>query len=1560
MSLRKIISLLLLVSFTFTTISPAFATTTVALSPSTLPTLAEDVGTVATQGANIDVVPAGIRITATAQTDVVFCGDSDKLLTDDASPSQYLVTTANGKLLVNTATANVDFGASRCVAGFAPPAGTRFVKLTSASYTDTTTNGTAYTGDNGGSFFRNATVSNTALLPGVGTNGDAIVATVLDTVAAATLFGTNSTSLPAGSLVLSFITPLSATTDLASTGTLNITLTGIGLASDGNGLLAESGNLTATYIAPDAGTQTNGQAAFPNLDTATTFNIVTLGPSGDKLEAIKVGTKTGNDGSTVVAEPDAQPNTLLASLVTGSTVKVGPGEITSGGSSSFLDTDAIVIRAKERPDSAASAITYYQTPFETSKFVLASALSNSGANADTLSITSVSDSSSYPNQDALITVTFSLEDGSGGASTATLAVDAANVTLHGARAFNSIRGAGATAGGQTTAVTSPLGFLGAAINLENGTTSGYTNYTAAVLYNGATTVDNYDVADVAVLNHDVLATKHGQTQALLYTAAYDSATAIHNGTTALGIFPGSVVTNGTVASLTTPYNLVNTANGTGISSVHSASFATTTGFDTLTLLATPTGLTGRLLNGTAGASIGNTAYFILSGNDAGNALNTAGLIKVGATNIGASNYFTGFTAQTTSATVPLNNLIMAAELEGPILKIMPVTNKYDGIRDALSIRPEATITVDAAALAAGVNLVATISGNNIAASTKITLATLLAAGSLNPTIDVTATALPVHGDMSSDNDLMKESATDAGASRSALDISSVTGASTSTDALADQITTGLALDDTTPPLFCGGSVGTATRGPNGLVVQPKARALLLTENGATGFDDIEDLGSNTVIRYTLPAGWDFNTYNASVAVSQIIGLETSGGLSASIARIQGVATGFTSAFIDVGSVTSSSTTVTTNRLLGLFLKPHALLVPSDATEFTVSIDIIDNKGTSAVTDDVVAGSLGTVALATECSTFLTVAFCPDALSDFDDTTVTTPVLSNVESTKITRGARQTTFASAVGPALRLVEGTPEVITLPDICITEGVADAFPLGSHTSAGSTGVPTGANAFGDVTPTNVTVHIATNFAGDSTDSSLLNVGINGATAAANIVFSDDSIQSDTAVTRISGNEVYFEIDTRVLTGNQLPFEETTEIRVPGLQLSAPATAKTFSVQDLIVWVEAGTAGTTAATAVIGNSLGRSLSEVTASTNEYFMSPFGTASVHGQKMRNNFATKVQDTTTSAPTAVNWGDNVVSADNSVTATLAASDPATLSTLTRSEVDSASNFLEISGDTEVSVLTSEINGVTAAVNALVSVGPGTLEPGTLIAVDGTIDDVTVPVLADGSFQANIRCAAGTTINLTQTPESAAVTTPAIASATCDDANVEPILLSATFVDSGLGTLTSRGTSPVVFQVVASGKLGTEDFIPTADQLTLGGNPVTAVAGTTDKFIGIVNFNKSSGKVVATTAGDGSTVTLTLGTNSTPPSISGGVPTLSKVKLNKKGTKVILRGLRLGNNGVAHFILDDGTSSAIDLVNRNSKDAQIGRRRGEVGSSIPSNATHAVFHNSGRGMSAVEL
>jgi hypothetical protein len=1563
MSLRKLISLLLLVSFVFTTINPAFAAVTVN-SGNTMPTLAEDTGTVSSQGSNIDVVPLTLEF-ETETGDIKFGGDNNLLQT--TGNGQFLVTDGNGKLFIDTDNGRVDLGnVGQYVVGLAAPTGTKFVKLTSASYDDAATlNGsTAYAGVSSTThYLRNVSSSATTQFPtsvSGETNGAVIVATVLDQVASTDLFGTNASLLPAGSLVINFLTPSDSTGPDTNSNDLDFSIIGIGLASDGTGALAETGTITATYVAPSTSGTQNGKEAI-NL-ASVTMNITDLAPSGDKLEAIMVGTKIGNDGSSVINEPDAQPNTLLASLVTSSTVKVGPGEITSGGASSFLDTDAIVIRAKERPDSTSTTVTYYQTPFATSKFVLATALANNGTDAVTLSTTSVADTGSFPNQDALITVTFSLEDGSGGASTATLAVDAANVTLHGARAFNSIRGAGATAGGQTTAVTTPLGFLGAAINLENGTASGYDGYTASVLYNGQSTIVDYGVADVAVLDHDALATNHGSTISALYTAIKVTDTAVNGGTTTLGVFPGSLVANGTAVTTGT-YFLVNTANGTVEGTTYSASFAGTTSVllpaAEDTELATPTGLTARLVNDSVGGSIGNTAYFVLSGNEGGNPM-TAGdtKIAVAGTDTGSYNYDTGFSAQAddNATTGALNNLIAAAELEAGVLKIMPVTNKYDGIRDALSIRPEATITVDATALAAGVKLVATISGNNIATSTKITLATLLAAGSLTPTIDLTASALPVHGVMTTNLDLMRESATDAGASRSNLRISSVTGASTTTDELTDLISSSLVLDDTTPPLFCGGTVGTTTRGPNGMIVQPKARALLLTENGGVGFDEIEELGANTVLRFTLPAGWDINDYSATK--TEVIDIETSGGLTAVVDKVEGLSSTVTQAFVDVGSINSSTTTVTTNRLLGLFFKPHALVVPANTSNFTVTIEVVDDNATpTTYTDDVVVGSLGTIALATECSTFMTVAFCPDALSDFDDTTVTTPALSNVATTKVLRGARETTFASAVGPALRLVEGTPEVVTLPDLCITEGVADAFPLGSHSSAGSTGVPT---VFGDATATNVTVHIATNFAGDSTDSAILNVGINGATTAANIVFSDDSIQSDTAVTEESNNEVYFEIDTRVLTGNQLPFEETTTIRVPGLQLRKPSSAKSISAQDLIVWVEAGTAGSTSATAIVGSSLARSVSEVTALTNEYFLSPFGTASTDGQAMRNNFGTKVQDITTSAPTDINWAHNVVGGDNNATVALAGGSPVTLTDATRSEVDSATNFLEIDGDTEISVLTSEINGVTAAVNALVSVGPGTLEPGTLIAVDGTIDDVTVPVLADGSFQANIRCAAGTTINLTQTPESAAVTTPAIASATCDDANVEPILLSATFVDSGLGTLTSRGTAPVVFQVTASGKDGDADFIPTASDLTLGGNSVTAVAGTTDQFIGIVNFNKSSGKDVSTTVGDGTTVTLTLGTNSTPPSLSGGQPNLRKAKLNKKGTKVVLRGTRLGNKGVAHFILDDGTASAIDLVNRNSKDAQVGRRRGEVGSTLPSNATHAVFHISGKGMSAVEL
>jgi hypothetical protein len=1591
MSLRKFISLLLLVSFVVTTTCPALATVTVNTNVSSFPTLAEDDGTVASQGANIDVVPLTLEIRAAAG-DITFGRDGGTLANNNgvaAHTRQYPVTDGNGKLFISNGSQLTNFDQVQLVAAFKAPANTKFVKLTSSSYDDAATqSGVATSVSNGANFYlgaadttdilRNITIDDGTALPAAGANGHIIVATVLDQQASTDIFGNNATSLPAGSLVINFLSPLN-TDNRKTDDSIVINLTGIGLASDGTGSLGDTGNLTVTYIKPLG---TNGGEALAGLtDGATTdggsnsMKIATLGPSGDKLEVIMVGTKTGNDGATVVNEPDAKANTLLASLITGTTVKVGPGEFTNGGTTSYIDTDALVIRAKERPDSTASTVTYYQTPFETSKLVLSTPLSNTGTNADTLQTTSPTSSSSFPNQNALITVAFSLEDAAGGASSATLAVNAASVTLHGPRAFNSIRGAGATAGGQTTVVTSPKGFLGAALNLENGTTSGYANYTALVLYNGDSTINNYDVADVSVLNHDALAAKHGATIVSLYNGRYATATTIDNGTTALGIFPGAMVANGTGVTTGT-YNLVNTANGQAISGVHTgASYGSTTGLvaGSDTRLATPTDLTARLLNGTAGASIGNTAWFILSGNTAGNSMTTAGDIKVYSTDTGSYDYFTGFSAQTTDTTSDgLNNVIAAAELVGANLYIMPVTNKYDGIRDAIAVRPEVTITVDDAAKTAGVKLVATVSGNNIASSTKITLATIIAAGTLTPAIDLTAAALPIHGDMSSDFDLMKESATDAGASRGVVDISTVTGASSTTDDLSDQIGTGLALDETTPPLFCGGTAGTSTRGPNGLVVQPKARGILLTENGGleTGFQDIEDLGANAVIRFTLPAGMDLNDYSAtSTGANGFLGLETSGGLSASIDKAVALSSTATQAFVDVTAITSTSVTQTAfDRLMLLVFKPHALLVPEGQSDFDVTVAIYDDKGTAATTDDVLVGTLGTVSLASECSTFLTIAFCPDKLSDFDDSTVTTPTANSVESTHVTRGARETTYASAVGPALRLVETTPENITLPDVCITEGVADAIPLGSSSSAGSTGIPT---AYGDATNTAVRIHIATSFAGDSS-TGLVGISNGSGIAATSILFSDGSIEADTGVHNINGadnanNEVAFEVDTRSLTDNELPFEEITRIRIPGLVLEKPDSAKSFTDQNLIAWVEvAETASTVASgltvaavksdSVVVGSSFAAAIQEVTTTTNEYFLSPFNGGSAIGDKMRNLFASKVEDISTNGPADADLTELTTDGDNDITVVTTGGNPATLTDATMTIVDSSS-FDELNGDTEISVLTSAIDGTTA-LNALVSVGPGTLEPGTLITVDGTVDDVIVPVLEDGSFQANIRCASGTSINLSQLPDSGAITTPALGSATCEDQNVDPILLSAVANDIGLGTLTERGTAPVVFTVTASGKVGNDDFVPTADDLTLGGNPVVAVSGSTNKFIGIVNFNKSSGKTVATTAGDGSSVTLS-GLDSSTATLAGNAPTLTKVKTNKKD-RVILKGLRLGNKGLAYFVLSNGTVEALDLAKRNKNDASKARRRAEDGESIPATATHAVFHVPGKGISTLEL
>ncbi|MDA0771427.1 MAG: hypothetical protein O3C63_00630, partial [Cyanobacteria bacterium] len=320
MSLRKIISLLLLVSFVFTTVSPAFATTTVNQNGVTLPTLAEDTGTVSLEGSNIDVVPLKLEIRA-GIGEITFGADGGAInelqgAGNQLRNGQTFITDGNGKLFLNNGDTITDLNEVQRVAGFAAPTGMKFVKLTSAGYDDAAmVNGDVFAGaSNGSDLLRNVTINTGNSLPSGGANGQIIVATVLDQQASTDIFGANASSLPAGSLVLNFLTALNAGESITDNSII-VNIDGVGLASDGTGVLAETGNVAAKYIKPIG---THGDEALTGFTSGLTqdaagnpMNIATLGPSGDKLEAILVGTKTGNDGGTVVTETDAKSNSLL-------------------------------------------------------------------------------------------------------------------------------------------------------------------------------------------------------------------------------------------------------------------------------------------------------------------------------------------------------------------------------------------------------------------------------------------------------------------------------------------------------------------------------------------------------------------------------------------------------------------------------------------------------------------------------------------------------------------------------------------------------------------------------------------------------------------------------------------------------------------------------------------------------------------------------------------------------------------------------------------------------------------------------------------------------------------------------------------------------------------------------------------------------------------------------------------------------------------------------------------------------------------------------------------------
>ncbi len=1564
MSLRKLVSAILAFAFVSTSFVPVSAVT-LDNGVTTLPVVAPDVGTTA-NGANRDVIPANIRITASG-TEILYTTLSGLGVNGASAVS----VSANGQL--STANGASALSAVRRALVVTPPAGTKFVKLASSETGENylpasvTVNGRLASAAAG--TVKNLTVvqNPAAAYPGSGDNGNAIIAAVLTKTGPASTFGT---TIAAGSVVIYFVTADGAATTGVG-GTMQVKLAGIGLAADPAASPTSSGTATATFQTLSGGTVLS---AISGAEGGT-VNIGTYGSRAGKTEFVMVGDKTGNETSTT-AEPDSQNNSVLGNLLASgsSTVVIGPGNVTtttSGATTLKVDTDALVLRAAERNDSSSSTFKFYETAFATSAFVSSSPVNENGTASIATLNTALTNTTTFPNSDnALMTVKFhAYKPGTTTASSATMVVNAVSVTLVGPRAFNGIRGqASSSKGGSTQSLSTTAGnggFLGAvAYQPSNGNTAinspvvAESKLAIGVIYNGTSATGRLTMKDSAPLTFTQQLAAHGFVGATQNVSALNSASAptlIHNGTWANGIFPGALVIGYNNGGTANPYGLVKTAtdNGTGFATFKNGSVFTASVVANQAIYS-PSEVTVRLVN-SAGSSTNTNAWFFIAGNeDAGDETAAAGSFEIGGSNPSADLYSNGAVVKITNGNQTTknarNNAILVARLAGDTLQILPITDKYDGYRDAIAIRPEITLTLDTTSKAEGVDVIAVATGGNLSGSTSKTVARVLAAGTV--TTNATVQALPVSGNLTG---LMVESSTAAGTSRASVALSSITGASTSVDTVSDLASTGLVIDTTVPPLFCGGTAGTGVKGPNGVVFQPKARAVLITENGADTFSDMIALGSNTVIRVTLPTGWDLNAYNASLASSQILGVISTGNGSGSVsfttlptlARVQPLSNGNTAlakAFVDISLGATGTPTVTSlRRAIGLVFKPNALVAPASVSDFTATISLVNTGGTetrdASVSDDVVLNTIGTVELADGCSTFLTVGYCDDGLDSYFANSSSTVI-----SQRVSNGANSIAFSSTPGSMARLIATSNVAVTLPDICVAEGVADALPVG----ATADGVP---SAFGTISTANRRVHIASSFNGSSATG---NVGFNGDSAT---IWTSDNTVSTANVTTFGPNEFGFTVTD---AGNTVgPFEAATEFRIKGTTMNPGSGTTPPPAQSLFAWVEAddGTASTNT-TYTIGSNTPQAFNY--NAVNGTALANVGTAAFENGKMLAAYFNGNLADGSRTPTMSNFNDSSTSANtNTLTVISSFAAPATLS-------NAVSNIFDGSGYTKLDsdvgdTLSVSLSAITGSTDKLVEVSgkTDTLEPGSVLSVSttgsGPQDTMVVPVLADGSFKALVRASTSQQITVIQTPDSIAATLPQVVSLAVEDANIDPVLSSATVNDIGIDNVTSKSKVAVVFTVEATGKLNGSDFVPTAAQLTLGGQPVTAVTGSTTKFIALVNLNKEGALTLATTVGDGSSVELT---GLTTVAGVGAKPVLTSVRENGAGFTFI-KGINLKNSGTFGYVLSDGTFTTVALRNRTKSDKDKGRRRSASAASIPATAVYAVFFSAG-GVSTIAV
>jgi hypothetical protein len=1515
MILKKSLTLLLLAAFGLSAIAPSLAATTISVNGGALPYIAQDAG-LKTNGAKPDVNVVNISFTLDANELDLGSG----VLDVDSSFVEYgdSDTGNDGRMRIDGSYQN----GSDSSAYFLPPMGCRFVPLLEYGFPAGSVR--KFMGED---LNKNIFVTNPDNLPGIDSSATYVfVAQILPRTGYVYGAYGNATVPPEALAIHGFTNQLSTFNE----GPVTLTVANIGLACDPTNSPTTSGNLEMTYVKPNA----NGvKSLFVGLANGAKFPIATYTARAGKLEALVAGDTVGNTAGVL---EDSQINTLISNtaLSTVRSINFGPSEVTGviDTTKAALDIDAILIRAAEVPGATSSA-QFFQTPFAIARFKDSKNLSSDSAE---LRDANLANSRLFDNEsNALITVDIEITSSTGGTSSATLAVNNAFVGLE---TTMSSRSDSFFEEGYGFASASVPGFLGAVAFTQ------YTSYQGSrpadpktmisilsvdpASASGNHVVDGRPIDDTLILTAvtgfaegpaSVPDQTYVDTDDFQPDVTSNSTTLVFTDVTLVNpdrafLFPGVFIDNelNNDPSINTKIMDINTRSTTSAIFRVSPMNSITGSIPGIHAFRNSRTVFSNLIPDSD--SSGGAQYHILLGSSEGNNAddNTAknevvlGLSYVlpGDEETHLYHYYNRPSIIERDGNDSYSdNVILASKLTSAVtgkkftVHILPFINKYDAERDVISVRPKGTITLNPAALTEGVKLIAKVYGNNLNGTKTLTLASIAPSGPV--TSNIVTRILPVSGD----DKLMVHTTGTPALGRDTITVSQVDGDTTADDTIEDIIGSGKALDTTVPPLFGGGVAGNAltgaaARGPIPFI-QPKGRVLAIEEAASGDFRTINDIGTNARVRITLPAGTDLNLYGNSATAHQnyddVLAIFGTGGFNTpisvanNITNVQKASSTTGQAFIDIDLPTTSNPAVAIKRGLYLVFKPDALVVPKGLTNLNASVSIVDVGATAAVTDDKTLVTVGTVALAPALSNFLSVAFSQTANSRYRSTGVSPANEAFVRPLVETKyGSQATSFTTPISKVVRFVnnDGTPDQNNLWDIVISEGVADAFPVGTNAD----GYPS-TYINGAVTKTEVLLHCL-----------LSNPAIIDDVAAqtATVLVSDSSIVPGTLAKETGvDNGFILPLTAGTLSGAPRAVDTKSTVTVSGIKLETTGNLE-LTDTDIACWTEVdATAGASAGEiAVIGSPVGRSIGINALITDilniERFPLPTNVDAVADLLATQRLAGSTADASDTA-----FDTNSVATDKT---TLARSVFNTSYQDTSALISKGIGFIRddistnaklLNSSTEVAVTIADlppVNGtaVTGVDKQLtLSVPAGTLEPGTLITASTTspaTESVIVPVLDNGSFKAVLRSSPTAVLTLTQTP----VTNKAGASSQIKVVDLSVVKNDPKFngvVPTLLNsTIAKRGTVVALFNTPAVTGF---DFADVEDTARVNGVDVTKIA--TGKYAAIVPATAST--YTLTVIVDDKLVTTTLNL-ATVTAFGQVLPAIGTINIKADDTVVV--------------------------------------------------------------------